>query len=199
MSRPVKRAAIIPLKPDYEESSVHRIKHSQARDVAGVSEKTTVEVPRLSENAGTYELLTFIREFQRARSIMSWTTGPRLFEKFEVHLQGFHRQTWSDEAAGHATQTVATFDETVRAFKSQLLEDEDYDNQLDFIRELKKPRDMKPGTFLLYLRIQNSMVQELPGAPNAGPGFTDNTMAVEVRGRRQDCRRHVTQCHAYLL
>jgi hypothetical protein len=122
-----------------------------------------VEVPRLSEDAGTYELLTCLREFQRAQAIMSWTTGPRLYEKFEVHLQGFHRQTWSDEAVGLA-QTIATFDtSTVLAFKSQLLKDEDYGNQLDCIRELWKPRNMEPGTFLLYLRIQNSMIQELPG------------------------------------
>jgi hypothetical protein len=63
---------------------------------------------------------------------MSWTTGPRLYEKFEVHLQGFYRQIWSNETAGKG-QTVATFDDTVLAFKSQLLKDEDYDNQLDYI------------------------------------------------------------------
>ncbi len=66
MARSMKCAASIPLLPDYEVSEVHNIKHSQTRDVAGVSEKTSVEVPRLSENAGTYELLTFIREFARA-------------------------------------------------------------------------------------------------------------------------------------
>ena len=32
---------------------------------------------------------------------------------------------------------------------------------------------MKLGTFLLYLRIQNSVVQELPGAPNVDAGFGD--------------------------
>jgi hypothetical protein len=80
----------------------------------------------------------------------------------------------TDVEAGLGAQTVATFDEIIQAFKSQILEDEDYDNQLDFIQELKKPRDMKPGTFLLYLRIQNSMVQELvPGAPDVEPGFVD--------------------------
>jgi hypothetical protein len=31
---------------------------------------------------------------------------------------------------------------------------------LDFIRDLQKPQDMKPGTFLQYIRIQNSMVQD---------------------------------------
>lgn len=175
MSRNVKRAPVIPLKPDFDESGIRRIKHSQSREVGGVSEKTTVEVPKLSEDAGTYELLTFVREFKRAREIMSWTTGPKLFEKFEMHLQGFHRQTWSDEAAGQP-QTVVGFDATVLAFKEQLLEKEDYEDQLDFIRELRKPRDMKPGTFLLYLRIQNSMVQELPGAPLADAGFNDTQM-----------------------
>jgi hypothetical protein len=166
------RAAIIPLKPDYEQSAIHRIKHAQTREIAGVTEKTSVEVPQLSEQAGTYELLTFLREFELARATMSWTTGPKLYEKFIMHLQGYHRQTWTDEAAGKA-QTVATFDQTILEFKEQLLENKDYDNQMDYIRDLHKPQDMKPGTFLLYLRIQNSMVQELPGAPLADPGFSD--------------------------
>jgi hypothetical protein len=131
MARNINRSAVIPLKPDYEESSVHWIKHAQSRDVAGVSEKTTVKVPRLSEDSGTSVLLTFIREFQRTRAIMSWTTGPKLFEKFEMHLQGLHRQTWSNEAAGQA-QTAVMFDLTVLAFKGQLLENKDYANQLDY-------------------------------------------------------------------
>jgi hypothetical protein len=138
-----KRAAIIPLKPDYEDSGIHRIKHSQQREIAGVLDKTTVEVPRLSEDAGTYELLTFIREFQRAQAILGWTTGPKLFDKFKMHLQGFHRQTWSDEAHGQA-QTVIHFDNTILAFKGQLLAHEVYANQMDFLRDLQKPPDMKP-------------------------------------------------------
>jgi hypothetical protein len=100
------RAAIILLKPDYSESSIHRIKHTQTKDVGGVSEKTTVKVPQLSEDAGTYELLTFIREFQLARATMSWTTGPKLYEKFLMHLQGYHCQTWSDEAAGNVQRLL---------------------------------------------------------------------------------------------
>lgn len=35
---------------------------------------------------------------------------------------------------------------------------------------------MKPGTFLLYLQIQNSMVQELPGAPAIDAGFSDTQL-----------------------
>jgi hypothetical protein len=110
--------------------------------------KTTVEVPQLSEEAGTYELLrTFIREFQLARATMSWTTGLKLYEKFLVHLQGSHCQAWVDEAAGQA-QTVATSDVTLLAIKQELLENEYYDNQMDYIQDLHKPRDMMSGTFI---------------------------------------------------
>jgi hypothetical protein len=124
-------------------------------------------LPQLAEDTGTYELLTFIREFQLARATMSWTTGPKLYKKFLMHLQGYHCQMWSDEA-------VVTFDKTVLAFfKQQLLENEDYDNQMEFIRDLCKPRETKPVTLLLYLCIQNSMVQELSSTLNAGAGFSD--------------------------
>jgi hypothetical protein len=130
------RAAIIPLKPDYEQSGIHRIKHSQTQEIAGISEKTSVEVIQLSEDAGSYELLTFLREFELARATMSWTTGLKLYKKFIMNLQGHHHQTWTNEATGQA-QTVATFDQTILAFKEKLLENEDYDNQMDYIRDLQ--------------------------------------------------------------
>jgi hypothetical protein len=82
----MKQATIIPLKLDYgDESSIHWIKPSQLREIGGVNEKTPIEVPRLSEDSRTYELLNFIREFSRAYSIMSWMTGLRLSEKFKMH------------------------------------------------------------------------------------------------------------------
>jgi hypothetical protein len=130
------RAAIIPLKPDYEQSGIHRIKHSQTQEIAGISEKTSVEVIQLSEDAGSYELLTFLREFELARATMSWTTGLKLYRKFIMNLQGHHHQTWTNEATGQA-QTVATFDQTILAFKEKLLENKDYDNQMDYIRDLQ--------------------------------------------------------------
>jgi hypothetical protein len=68
--------------------------------------------------------------------------------KFEMHLQGLHCHTWSNEAACQA-QTIVMFDKTVVAFQGQLWEDEDYKKQLDLIQELWNPRNMKQGNFLL--------------------------------------------------
>jgi hypothetical protein len=50
-----------------------------------------------------------------------------------MDLQGFHHQMWSNEATGQ-TLNIVMFDDTVRAFKGQLLESEDYKNEMDFIR-----------------------------------------------------------------
>jgi hypothetical protein len=170
----MERKLIIPLTPDYDESSIHRMKQSESREINGVKEKTTIEIPRLSSDAGTYELLTFIGEFNRAREIFNWTTGPKLFHQFGILLEGFHRQTWSEETQAVGTLTVQHFADALTAFKNQLLDAESYDKQMDSIRRLQKPRDMTPGTFLIHLRIQNSMVRELPGAPAApAGGFTD--------------------------
>jgi hypothetical protein len=62
-------------------------------------------VNKLSD-AGTYKLLTFLREFHRAEEILLWTTGPVLFQKLKKLFQGFHRQAWSIEAEAGGMKTV---------------------------------------------------------------------------------------------
>jgi hypothetical protein len=101
---PVK-AAPLPLIPDYDASAIRRIKESHQRETNGVLEKTSITLPVLSSDAGAYELLMFLREFRRAKDILHWTTGPILFQKFEILLQGFHRQAWSEEAEAVGTKT----------------------------------------------------------------------------------------------
>ena len=165
---------IIPLMPDYDELSIHRMKQSESWEINGVQEKTTIEIPRLSLDTGTYELLTFIREFNRAMEIFNWTMGPKRFHQFGILLERFHHQMWSEETKAVGMLTVQHFADALMAFKSHLLDAEGYDIQMDSIRRLQKPRDMTPGTFLIHLRIQNSMVRELPGAPAApAGGFMD--------------------------
>jgi hypothetical protein len=103
---------------------------------------TTIEIPRLSLDAETYKLPTFISEFTQAN----------YSKTFKILLQGFHHPMWSEEAnAAVGTQTVQHFTDALMGFKSQLLENKDYGNQMDYIWQLTKPHEMKPGTFLLYL------------------------------------------------
>ena len=54
------------------------------------------------------EYLHFINSFGKARRIMGWTTGPRLFLKFPMHLEDDHELQWDDAIDG-VNETVANF------------------------------------------------------------------------------------------
>jgi hypothetical protein len=52
--------AIIPLKPDYDKSELKYFKHSTSCVVNGATEKTSFEIPQVSEEFIMYGLLMFI-------------------------------------------------------------------------------------------------------------------------------------------
>ena len=92
--------AVIPLKPDYDESKISKIKHKRTIRNNNEEEVYTVEVPKLSENYTKYELLNFVREFREAANVMNWTTGPALYQKFAMHLTGINRTDWNTMTHG---------------------------------------------------------------------------------------------------
>jgi hypothetical protein len=90
---------VLPLKKDFSTKSLEVIKHSVTRTVNGDSEKTMVEVPKLRVEATNMEYLHFVNSFGKARRIMEWTTGPRLFSKFAMHLEDDLEVQWDDAIA----------------------------------------------------------------------------------------------------
>ena len=90
---------------DYESenpTAVEYVKH-QLRVRAQNSEDTIEErIPKLSEDASPGEILQFLSAFQRVRRTMGWTSGPKLYQKFPVHLSAYHLDVWellSDDRA----------------------------------------------------------------------------------------------------
>ena len=85
---------------------------------------------------------------------------------------GQHLDSWLvlNEGVNH---TVQNFKTQVNLFKADILSEEDYYDQMDFLCNIKKPREMNPGKFLLYLKMQNKLLAELPSAPADNPGFSD--------------------------
>ena len=63
-------------------------------DANDMRETTEERVPRLDDDATPNHILHFLSAFHRARASMQWTTGPRLFQKFCVHLDDDHLDTW---------------------------------------------------------------------------------------------------------
>ena len=78
-SRRRKQVPIIPLKPDYDESTIEYIKHHRSKVVGGVTEEIQERIPILPADATPYLKLKFFATFSKVRRHMQWTTGPRLF------------------------------------------------------------------------------------------------------------------------
>lgn len=171
------KTAVIPLKPDFDSSKLVRVKHTiSSTDDDGNYEKTSVMVPELHEDSTQYQFLHFIRQFRSAMTAMNWDTGTKCFQKFKTHLEGEFDALWDDICAELDTNSMEDFEIALLAFKAEQFEDEDYDQQMEYLRSVKKPGDVSPKRFLQLLRIQNNMLKELPNAPDALPGFTDTEL-----------------------
>ena len=66
---------VIPFEPDYDESKLVMVKFTKTETIDGQQEKTTVQVPRLSEDCTHFELLKFVKEFNAARQQLNWNDG----------------------------------------------------------------------------------------------------------------------------
>jgi hypothetical protein len=94
-----------------------------------------------------------------------------MFQNFPMHLEGYHydiRALIIDDVK----QTVPLFSASINQFKAELLEGHNYEDQMDYLRELTKPNKMEASKFLLKLRTANHMAIQLPNAPTKEPGFT---------------------------
>ncbi len=132
-----------PEKPKAGEFIKHQLR-MQAQDNEDIIED---QIPKLSEEASPYEILQFLSIFQRVRRTMNWTTGPKLYQKFPVHLSGYHLDVW-ELPTNDRTATVANFNDQLQEFKSELLQGYTDEDQMDYLRTLKKPGNMGPSQFL---------------------------------------------------
>jgi hypothetical protein len=156
---------VLPLERDFVASSLTRTKHSITRTVKDESSKTTVQIPNLSIGASRMELLCFLQEFNRASTIMGWSTGPIIFEKFPMHLQGTDLDIWLSTAKPFI-ETVANFHLCVYRLKRTKFLDDSYNRHLDFLRAIRLPKDFDPSRFSALLAFHNLLLSELPGAPS---------------------------------
>jgi len=167
-----KKKAVIPFKPDYDETEIEYIKHRRSEYNNGITEEISERVPKLPSDATPYLILTFFSTFAHVRETMQWTTGVKLFQRFRIQLMTVHLETWLIQVNG-VNQTVANFDANLEEFKAQLLRGYKYHNQMDFLRTMKKPPEMSPSKFLLAFRASEGHARQLPDAPGVGAGFSD--------------------------
>jgi hypothetical protein len=171
-TRKRQQAPVIPLKPDYDKSEVEFIKHRRAEVQAGVTEEVQERVPIIDDASTPFQKLEMFTAFAKARRHLAWTTGPKLFQRFCMQLEGSHLMTWDDQIVG-VQQTVPNFDMHLLTFKNTLLMGYRHGDQMDYLRSIKKPKDMSPGEFLLLFRASETHARSLPEPPAAGATFED--------------------------
>ena len=176
--RPAGRCAVsnqqvLPLKIDFDPKSLERVKHTrQTTDANNNVTKTSVEVPKLSPGASKSEMLYFFGQFKRASRTMGWTTGPVLFEKLEMHLDGSELSDWSRIVDG-MNHTVANFNACRENFIGEHFTDTSYDDHIAHLRCIRKPADMTPQEFLRCIKTHNMFLPSLPGAPDDHAELTE--------------------------
>ena len=171
-TRRKQHGAVIPFKSDYDETALEYIKHRRSETVNNVTEEISEMLFKLTDDATPFLILRFFSTFKHVRQTMQWTTGPKLFQKFRVHLSDTHLSTWSALNAG-VHETVANFDSGIFEFKTTLLTGYKYYDQMDYLRNMKKPPTMSPGEFLLAFRASEARACQLPDAPLADAGFQE--------------------------
>jgi len=112
------KTAIIPFDAEIDDSSIKHVKHRRTViDAQGVEDVTKEKVPVLSKDAALYEILRFVSAFDRAQRDLAWMTGLKLYQKFPMHLCGYHSAVW-DVLTEDDAHNVKNFDEALSSFKS---------------------------------------------------------------------------------
>jgi hypothetical protein len=106
---------------------------------------------------------------------MGWTTGPKLFSKFAMHLEGDDKTIWADLIDGE-NQTVMNFDAALKELVASRFLPDDYQVQKRYLMSIRKPADVEPGLFLSLLRFHNRLLSFLPGAPDKNPGLDNEEL-----------------------
>ena len=178
---------VIPFDPEYDESKLTKVKYTKSTTTGGVTEKTSVEIPKLSEDCSHFELLKFIKEFNEARQQMEWNAAEKLNQKLREVLSSSHKDNWDvivnqykDENATedeNGNITAAPFNEEVfftllDTFIAEFFGENDYKNQVKFLRNAKKPPSMTPTRFKQLFDIHNGLLKYFAHAP-IDAGFTE--------------------------
>ena len=155
----------------HEETRYVHFKYETSQ--AGVRKSSYVNVPMLEDDYAPIEVIKMLTEFGEARRSMHMTTGPELFENFRKLLVSCDSalEEWEAQVGAVGNPTVANFEIALEAFKSRTLRLLKYEEQLSYLRELKKPGAMKVDKFVKQFNLLNKLATQFPDAPADAAGI----------------------------
>ena len=162
---------IIPFESDYDESSLELVSHEWSQtNAAGVSSKIVEKIFKLPTDPTPYLIMKFFSSFATVCRNQQWTSGPVLFQRFQMQLLDIHLKTWESQIVGVA-QTVNSFNNEFRDFRDKLLRGYSYYDQMDYLREARLSFGQQPSNFVRKMLAAESAATQLPDASN-NAGFS---------------------------
>ena len=108
------------------------------------------------------EFLYFLHSFQDFTESYDITTGKQLFGAFRSQLYGPAKQRWDSLTEGNAKVSVDDFKRFRFAWVCELFDTTDYDLQVHYLMEVKKPREMSIEKFIARIQTVALLVKYMP-------------------------------------
>lgn len=143
----------------------------------GSREYVSFTIYLLQEDFTPNEFLRFLVDADKLAKTMGWTSGPKNFDNFRQLLISNEELSveWSRLEDETPNKTMATFAAAKASFAQSFLKKLKYEDQLEYMRNLKKPGPMSVHDFLRNLKALNRRAAMFPDA-NGGVGLSQTDL-----------------------
>ena len=172
----MKTQDVIPFDLGFKPKDLKDVRHSRSTtDAGGNVDKTTIDLPIFPLNGTNAMLVHVVTKWKAARTILGWTNGEKCYANFSKQLES--TLEW-DVIKDPFPISVAGCLEAINAFVQSKFPADAWQIHRDMMENTKKPFNMSPSQFLIYLKFHNKTLDVIPGYPANGPErkFTDYEM-----------------------
>ena len=173
-----KKIIWISSKPREHKKTRYATFKREVTDANGVRTTSYATVPLIEEDHTPVELFNIVREFENVQVTQHMDDGEKLFDDFRSIVTSCRKATtiWTDLCDGLQDLSIDNFNLTFEAFKMEITRKLNYQDQLEYIRTLRKPGPMSVDDFSREMTILNDLAKQFPDAPINPPGIGEDEM-----------------------
>ena len=149
---------------------------------ARTTQKLVLQFPIYEDQEDMEILLKLLREFNRAVDrYQVWTDfgDARVYDMFQNCLGGDALDTWFDIVID---EERVNWQDYVEELIERLMGEEVYENQIDYIMESKKPREMNVRKWILRLKTMNTYLPFLKHGGNGNKFSEEELVKIVAKG-----------------
>ena len=138
----------------------HKTWKNEALELEGL--KSDEAVPMYGGSLCREEFLYFLHSFQDFVESHDLTIGKHYFGTFRAQLYGPAKQRWDTLIEGNAKSSIDDFKRFRLSWTCEMFDTTDYDSQVHYLMEVKKPRDMSVEKFVARIQTIALLMRYMP-------------------------------------